>query len=60
MAHKVIGEGEIQIFNGDSTYSRVHDWYTQTMSTTVLSPGDVVQRQQKLYKANTIYCDEED
>eukprot|EP00957_Ditylum_brightwellii_P117273 8943843-Ditylum_brightwellii.AAC.1 len=60
MAHKVIGEGEMKIPNGGSTYSRVHDWYTPTMTTTVLSPGEVIQRHQKLYKANIIYCNEED
>eukprot|EP00957_Ditylum_brightwellii_P016912 1275571-Ditylum_brightwellii.AAC.1 len=60
MAHKVIGEGEMKIPNEDGTYSRVHAWYTPTIPTTVLSPGEVVQRHQKLYKANTIYCDEED
>eukprot|EP00957_Ditylum_brightwellii_P071987 5471123-Ditylum_brightwellii.AAC.1 len=60
MAHKVIGEGKMKILNGNGTYSRVHTWYTSTMPTTVLSSGEVVQRHQKLYKANIIYCDEED
>eukprot|EP00957_Ditylum_brightwellii_P079571 6049975-Ditylum_brightwellii.AAC.1 len=60
MVHKVIGEGHIKIPNGDGSYSRVHVWYTPTMSTIILSLGEVVQRHQKLYKANTIYCDEEE
>eukprot|EP00957_Ditylum_brightwellii_P126013 9607254-Ditylum_brightwellii.AAC.1 len=60
MAHKVFGEGDMKISNRDGTYSRVHAWYTPTMPTTALSPGEVIQRHQKLYKANTIYYDEED
>eukprot|EP00957_Ditylum_brightwellii_P164928 12557640-Ditylum_brightwellii.AAC.1 len=60
MAHKVICEGDIKIPNGNGSYSRVHAWYTPTMPTTILSPGEVVQRNQKLYKANTIYCDKEE
>eukprot|EP00957_Ditylum_brightwellii_P114009 8692848-Ditylum_brightwellii.AAC.1 len=60
MAHKVVGEGHMKIPNGDSSYSRVHAWYTPTMQTTVLSSGEVIKRHQKLYKANTIYCDAEE
>eukprot|EP00957_Ditylum_brightwellii_P096394 7340664-Ditylum_brightwellii.AAC.1 len=60
MAHKVIGERDMKIPNGDGTYSRVHAWYSPTMPMTVLSPGEVFQRHTKLYKANTVNCDEED
>eukprot|EP00957_Ditylum_brightwellii_P108503 8275981-Ditylum_brightwellii.AAC.1 len=60
MAHKVVGERHMKIPTGDGSCSRVHAWYTPTMSTTILSPGEVVQRHWKLYKANTIYCDEEE
>eukprot|EP00957_Ditylum_brightwellii_P202156 15328845-Ditylum_brightwellii.AAC.1 len=58
MAHNVVVEGHMQIPNSDGSYSRVHAWYTPTIPTTVLSPGEVIQRHWKLYKANTIYCDE--
>eukprot|EP00957_Ditylum_brightwellii_P004753 361561-Ditylum_brightwellii.AAC.1 len=60
MAHKIVGKGHIKIPNNIGSYSRVHTWYTPTMLTTVLSPGEVVQRHRKLYKANTIYCDKEE
>eukprot|EP00957_Ditylum_brightwellii_P098328 7492235-Ditylum_brightwellii.AAC.1 len=60
MAHNVIGEGDMKIPSGNGTYSRVHAWYTPTMPITVLFPGEAVQRYRKLYKANTIYYDEED
>eukprot|EP00957_Ditylum_brightwellii_P137614 10491252-Ditylum_brightwellii.AAC.1 len=60
MAHKVVGEGHMKIPKENGSYSRLHAWYTPTMMTTVLSPGEVFQRHRSLYKANTIYCDEEE
>eukprot|EP00957_Ditylum_brightwellii_P141229 10760262-Ditylum_brightwellii.AAC.1 len=60
MAHKVVGEGHTEIPNGDGTYSKVHVWHTPTMPTAVLSPGELVQRHRKLYKSNTIYCNEDE
>eukprot|EP00957_Ditylum_brightwellii_P211231 15365923-Ditylum_brightwellii.AAC.1 len=59
VAHKVIGEGYMNIPNGDGTYSNVYSWHTPTMPTTVISPGEVEHHHKKLYKSNIIYCDED-
>eukprot|EP00957_Ditylum_brightwellii_P086724 6598625-Ditylum_brightwellii.AAC.1 len=45
MAHKVIGEGYMKIPNGEGTYSDIHSWHTPTMPMTVISPGEVMYRQ---------------
>eukprot|EP00957_Ditylum_brightwellii_P143940 10968384-Ditylum_brightwellii.AAC.1 len=60
MARKIVGEGYMKITKGDGSYSRIHAWYISTMPTTFISPGEIVQRHRKLYKANTIYCDKEE
>eukprot|EP00957_Ditylum_brightwellii_P182493 13901782-Ditylum_brightwellii.AAC.1 len=49
----------MKISNVDGSYSRVHAWYTPTIPTTIPSQGEVVQGHWKLYKASTIYCDED-
>jgi hypothetical protein len=59
MAHKVIGKGYTKISNGDGIYSGIHSWHTPTIPMTVISPGEVVHQHKKLYKSNTIYCDED-
>eukprot|EP00957_Ditylum_brightwellii_P178607 13604914-Ditylum_brightwellii.AAC.1 len=59
MAHKVIDEGYMKIPNADGTYSDIHSWHTPTMSMAIISPEEVVHRHKKLYKPNTIYCDED-
>eukprot|EP00957_Ditylum_brightwellii_P056158 4257199-Ditylum_brightwellii.AAC.1 len=59
MAHKVIGDGYIKIPNDDGTYSEIHSWHTPTMPMPVISSGEVVHHHKKLYKSNTIYCDED-
>eukprot|EP00957_Ditylum_brightwellii_P088728 6756840-Ditylum_brightwellii.AAC.1 len=59
MVHKVIGEGYMKIPNIDGMYSEIHSWHRPTMPKTVISPGEVVNCHKKLYKSNTIYCDED-
>eukprot|EP00957_Ditylum_brightwellii_P108407 8270088-Ditylum_brightwellii.AAC.1 len=59
MAYKVIDEGYMKIPNGDGTYSDIYYWHTPTMPMTVISLGEVVHCHKKLYKSNTIYCDED-
>eukprot|EP00957_Ditylum_brightwellii_P206372 15348088-Ditylum_brightwellii.AAC.1 len=60
MTHKVIGEGHMKIPNGDDTYFKIHAWHTQTMLTTVLSLGEVVQQHRKLNKYNAIFCNKDE
>eukprot|EP00957_Ditylum_brightwellii_P204113 15337755-Ditylum_brightwellii.AAC.1 len=60
MAHTAVGEGHMKISNYDGTYSKVHAWYATTMTTIVLSPGELVQRYRNLYKSNAIYYDEDE
>eukprot|EP00957_Ditylum_brightwellii_P050898 3860415-Ditylum_brightwellii.AAC.1 len=59
MAHKVVGEGYMKIPNGNGICSNTLMAHP-TMPITIISPEEVVQRHKKLYKSNTIYCDEDE
>ena len=57
--HQVVGEGYLKIRasakeNGPEDHVLIHCWYTPTLECTLLSPGELCNRQRKYYKAYEI------